>query len=389
MVAVVGLVGLRPAPAHVAHVTCPPYDVVKEGSPLWQRLFAQERSMVHVTLGASPAGSLQRLRDEGFVVQDDEPAFYVYEQRWSRGADANEETRTGVFVAVEVKDYAAREIVRHEKTFDDKVRGRVQLAKVTGHNTGPVFLLTKSPLAELFERAKEATPLYDFASDFGGGTDLHGVSSRVWRVLASSELGRAITDRLAPQSLYIADGHHRYHAALKGGQTHALAYVTDGARILAYDRVVNGVRSFADVRDTFALEPADHFTTPEKHSFRLYTRDGCWTLRAKHVPSDVVGRLDCSILEREVYPHLGLEHRHIPDPKHFDYYPESALDEMKAAVDDGRYELAIALHPVAIEELIAVADAGLDDSSIVMPEKSTFFAPKILTGLFVYRHTYR
>lgn len=387
MVAVVGLVGLRPAPAHAAHVTCPPYDVVKEGSPLWQRLFARDRSMVHVTLGPSPADALQRLQDEGFVIRDDEPAFYVYEQRWSR--EGGPEERTGVFVAVEVTDYAARQIVRHEKTFDDKVRGRVQLAKDTGHNTGPVFLLTKSPLAELFERAKEEAPLYDFASDFGGGTDLHGVASRVWRVVASSELGRAIADRLAPQSLYIADGHHRYHAALKGGQTHALAYVTDGARILAYDRVVNGLRPFAQIRDTLALEPADTFTTPEKHSFRLYTNDGCWTLRAKQVPTDVVGRLDCSILERELYPHLGLEHRHIPDPKHFDYYPESALDEMKAAVDDGRYELAIALHPVAIEELIAVADAGLDDPTIVMPEKSTFFSPKILTGLFVYRHTYR
>ncbi|MCB9624929.1 MAG: DUF1015 domain-containing protein [Sandaracinus sp.] len=387
MVAVAGLVGLRPAPAHVAEVSCPPYDVVKEGSPLWKRLFANPRSMVHVTLGDTPADAIARLQDEGFVVRDDEPSFYVYEQRWMRGDQA--ESRTGVFVAVEVKDYSAREIIRHEKTFDDKVRGRVQLAKDTAHNTGPVFLLTKSPLAELFERAKQEAPLYDFASDFGGGTDLHGVKSRVWKVVADSELGRAMSERLAPQSLYIADGHHRYHAALKGGQTHALAYVTDGARILAYDRVVNGLRPFAEIRDALDLEPADAFTTPDKHTFRLYTKDGCWTLRAKDVPSDVVGRLDCSILERELYPHLALEHRHIPDPKHFDYYPESALDEMKAAVDDGRYELAIALHPVAIDELIAVADAGLEDSSIVMPEKSTFFAPKILTGLIVYRHTYR
>ncbi len=387
MVAVAGLVGLRPAPAQVAEVSCPPYDVVKEGSPLWERLFANPRSMVHVTLGDAPVEALTRLQVEGFVVRDDEPGFYVYEQRWTR--DGAEESRTGVFVAVEVKDYAAREIIRHEKTFDDKVRGRVKLARDTGHNTGPVFLLTKSPLADLFERAKGAAPLYDFVSDFGGGTDLHAVKSRLWKVVADSELGRAIADRLAPQSLYIADGHHRYHAALKGGQTHALAYVTDGARILAYDRVVNGLRPFAEIRDALDLEPADAFTTPDKHTFRLYAKDGCWTLRAEKVPGDVVGRLDCAILERELYPHLGLEHRHIPDPKHFDYYPESALDEMKAAVDEGRYELAIALHPVAIDELLAVADAGLEDASIVMPEKSTFFAPKILTGLIVYRHTTR
>ena len=70
----------------------------------------------------------------------------------------------------------------------------------------------------------------------------------------------------------------------------------------------------------------------------------------------------------------------------FDYYPESALGEMQAVVDAGTYELAIALHPVSLDELMAVADAGLEDPDVVMPEKSTFFSPKILTGLFLYRH---
>ncbi|MCZ7685641.1 MAG: hypothetical protein M5U28_45430 [Sandaracinaceae bacterium] len=77
------------------------------------------------------------------------------------------------------------------------------------------------------------------------------------------------------------------------------------------------------------------------------------------------------------------------DPAHFDYYPESALDEMKAVVDQGRYELAVALHPVSIDELIAVADRGLEDPRVVMPEKSTFFSPKILSGLVLYRHRAR
>src|SRR5690606_6311006 len=120
----------------------------------------------------------------------------------------------------------------------------------------------------------------------------------------------------------------------------------------------------------------ERFETPPKHAFALRTKEGTWLLRAKEVPDDVVGRLDCAILERELYPALGLTHDQIVDPAHFDYYPESQLDEMEAVVDAGKYELAIALHPVSIDELIAVADAGLEDSSIVMPEKSTFFAPK-------------
>ena len=77
----------------------------------------------------------------------------------------------------------------------------------------------------------------------------------------------------------------------------------------------------------------------------------------------------------------------VVDPAHFDYYSESALDEMKAAVDRGDYDIAIALHPVNLEELMAVADAGLADPDVVMPEKSTFFQPKILSGLSLYRFT--
>lgn len=380
MVATLGLVGLRPHPEQVARLTTPPYDVIKEGSPLAARLASNADSLYHVILGDRPREALDGLVERGVLIPDEEPALYVFEQRWGG------EQRTGVYLALEVSDYAERKVIRHEKTFDAKVQGRIALARATEHTIGPVFLLTRAALAPLLEQAKASVPLYDFTSDFGGGTDLHGVASRVWRVPSASELGAAITACLAPDPLYIADGHHRYHAALRNGQSHVLAYVTPEARILAYDRVVNGVRSFAEARRELSLEPLSSFETPPKHAFALRTREGSWLLRAKQVPDDVVGRLDCAILERELYPHLGLTHDHIVDPAHFDYYPENQLDEMEAAVDRGAYELAIALHPVSIDELMAVADAGLEDSSIVMPEKSTFFSPKILSGLFLYRH---
>lgn len=383
MVAIEGLVGLRPRPEFVATLTTPPYDVIKEGSALAARLAQNPDSLYHVILGERPKEALDGLIERGVLIRDDEPAFYVFEQRW------NGEERTGVYAAVEVSDYSERKIIRHEKTFDDKVQGRIALARATEHTIGPVFLLTRAKLAPLLKRAKEREPLYAFTSDFGGGTDLHGVANRVWKIPASSELGQAIAACLAPHPLYIADGHHRYHAALRNDQSHLLAYITPEARILAYDRVVNGVRSFAEVKDELDLEPLERFETPPKHTFALRTKDGTWLLRAKEVPDDVVGRLDCAILERELYPKLGLTHDKIVDPAYFDYYPESQLDEMEAVVDAGKYELAIALHPVSLDELIAVADAGLDDPSIVMPEKSTFFAPKILSGLFLYRHRSR
>lgn len=379
MVATIGLTGLRPHPDRVAEVVTPPYDVIKDGSALHAQLSAREDAIFHVILGETPKASLDRLVESGALVRDDEPAYYVYEQRW------NGESRTGVFAATAVTDYAERQVIRHEKTFDAKVKGRIALANDTEHTIGPVFLLTKAPLAAALDAVKGGEPLYAFESDFGAGSDLSGVASRVWRVAQSSPEGHAIQARLGEQPLYIADGHHRYHAALRNGQTHLLTYVTEEARILAYNRVVNGVTPF-DASTIEGLEPANAFTTPDKNTFRLYTKDGCWTLRAKEVPGDVVGRLDCAILERELYPHLGLSHDQIVDPKHFDYYPESALGEMQAVVDAGTYELAIALHPVSLDELMAVADAGLEDPDVVMPEKSTFFSPKILTGLFLYRH---
>jgi len=314
---------------------------VKPGTPLEARLFGDPASLVHVTLGKEPGNALARLRSEGFLIDDEDPAYWVYEQRWPEGR------RVGVFAAVAVTPYDAHQVIRHEKTFDDKVQGRMQLVKDTGgHVLGPVFGLTRARVDAVCERAiAELTPTYDFETDLGGLNDLHGIHSRVFRVPEDSPLGAELKATLATEPVYIADGHHRYHAALKGGQSHTLMYVTESARIQAYDRVVRGTVPFAEARKKLTLTPVEDFVTPEKNRFRIYTAEGTFELAAKEVPSDVVGRLDCSILERELYPHLGLDHSMIADPKHFDYYPESQIDQMKAAVDRGAYELAIALHP--------------------------------------------
>jgi uncharacterized protein (DUF1015 family) len=381
---VIGLVGLRPSPEHIEKVVTPPYDVIKKGTPLEKQLAENPASFFHVILGSDPLASLKRLRAEGFLLEDNEPAFYVYEQRWGEGGEAS--VRTGVFGAAAVTPYEEHQVIRHEKTFDDKVQGRIALTRKIEHTVGPVFMLTKAPIAPVLEAAKKGEPICEFSSVFSGGNDLNGIACRVWRVVQDSDEGRAIGETLGKEPLYIADGHHRYHAALKNEQSHLLVYVTDEAKILAYNRVVNGKVPFEDIREKLDLSQADAFATPAKNAFRLYAKSGTYTLKAKEVPTDVVGRLDCAILERELYPHLGLTHDLIVDPDHFDYYSEGALDQMQAVVDEGKYELAIALHPVSIDELMAVADAGLKDPDVVMPEKSTFFSPKIHSGIFLYRH---
>lgn len=379
MVATIGLTGLRPDPPQASRITCPPYDVIKPGTPLEKFLSDEPKSLFHITLGDQPEEAMERLVSEGLLIEDDEPAYYVYQQTWSGGQ------RTGVFAAAEVSPYADKQIIRHEKTFDDKVKGRLAVRRATGLHIGPVFTLTRAAIEKSLNAAKELAPLYEFTSSFGGFSELEGIENKVWRIPEAGDIGRAIQAALGTEPLYIADGHHRYHASLLNGQTHFLTYVTQDAVIQAYNRVINGVRSFAEIMADLPLQSVDTFQTPEKHRFSIYTRDGCYELAAQHIPGDVVGRLDCAILERELYPKLGLTHDMIADPNHFDYYSEAALDEMKAVVDRGEYDIAVALHPVSLDELMAVADAGLQDPDIVMPEKSTFFAPKILSGLFLYR----
>ncbi len=376
-----GLHGLRPTTAVAEQLATPPYDVIKEGSPLEKLLQSRPGSFYHVTLGPNPTEALASLQRQGDLISDPEPCVYVYEQVWSGGK------RLGFFAAVEVAPYTEGKVIRHEKTFDEKVKGRLAVTAATGYTLEPIFLLTPASIGPTLEavRSREK-PLYDFTSDFGGYNDLHGIHTRVFRVPETSAEGRALRQAVGAQRLYIADGHHRYHAALLGGQTHAMAYIVGEARILAYNRVIRGAVPFAQAKGELELIPAPAFATPGAHAFCLYSRAGCFTLRAKHIPEDVVGRLDCSILERELYPHLGVAHSMMLQKKHFDYYPEWDLASMQSLVDNGTYDLAVALHPVSLRELMDVADAGLKNSQVVMPEKSTFFAPKILSGLMLYKH---
>ncbi|MDX9872505.1 MAG: DUF1015 domain-containing protein [Clostridia bacterium] len=381
-----GLTGLRPAPQAIDKITCPPYDVIKGGSPLEQTLRQEGRSLYHITLGDRPVETLSMLLDNGSLQREETPCFYVYEQTFSG------HVRTGVLAAVPVSPYAEGKIIRHEKTFDDKVKGRLELRARTGYTFEPVFLLSKASLAEVLDAVKNSlVPVYAFTSDFAGHSELDGIYNRIFRVPEDSPAGQRLRELLKTSPFYIADGHHRYHASLLNGQTHFLAYIcqADSVRIQAYNRVINGRIKFEEVQAALDLTKTDTFATPPKHSFALYTRTGSYLLAAKNIPADAVGRLDCSILEKELYPHLGLSHDLIMDTRYFDYYPEAEIQTMKEQVDAGAYDLVCALHPVSMEELFAVAEAGIADPGIVMPEKSTFFAPKILSGIIIYKHNKR
>lgn len=378
-----GLAGLRPVQDRIAAITTPPYDVIKPGTELEKLLQGNKDSLYHITLGKDPVVALEDLIARRVLKSDEEPCFYVYEQNYEG------KKRVGVLSAAGVSEYAEGKIIRHEKTFDDKVRGRLALREKTGYTFEPVFFLTKAKIRSVLDDITgKITPVYQFCSDFAGHSTLHGVYNRIFRVQENSEEGMLIKKILSSSPLYIADGHHRYHASLLNRQSHCLAYICEAqdATIQAYNRVITGKVSFQKVKDTLDLEKCAGFKTPPKHSFAIYSREGCYLLKAQDVPDDVVGRLDCSILERELYPLLGLSHDLIMDDRHFDYFAESELENMVGLVDAGRYDIAVALHPVSSEELIAVADAGINDPDIIMPEKSTYFSPKLLSGIHIYKH---
>jgi len=378
---IVGLTGLRPSKKFAAQIASPPYDVIKEGGSLEHLLKKNPHSFYHIILGNSPAQTIQRFLEEEVLEEDLTPGYYVFEQVF------NGSMRTGFYTAVTVDAYSKGNVIRHEKTFDNKVQGRINLANETGYTMGPILLLTNSDIAETLNKFKsENQPLYIFTSNFDTTTDLHGIQNKIWKISESSAPGKDLAVKIGKNPLYIADGHHRYHAALKNKQTHTLAYVVQDAKIQAYNRVIKAKKSFGEIKHNLDLEPIDQFTTPEKHSFHIYTKEGCYKLKAKNITADVVEKLDCSILEKELYTPLGITHDMILDQRYFDYYPETALGEMMAKIDAGEFELAVALHPVSLSELMDVANAGLTNPEVVMPEKSTFFSPKILSGLFLYRH---
>ena len=381
MTNIYGLSGLRPAAAAAKTVTCPPYDVIKPDTKLEALLKANEASLYHIVLGSQPKEALKNFCQKGLLIRDNEPAFYVYEQKFDTGR------RLGFLAAVEVTPYEAKEVIRHEKTFDEKVRGRIRLMEETGYVTEPIWLLTRAGVQEILEEiAAKEEPVYQFVSDFAGESELSGIENRVFRITEATKEGRRLKELIRTGPLYIADGHHRYHSALRMGLKKCIAYIcqADQARIQAYNRVIRGRKSFEEIMPRLALTKESAFATPARHRFTIYTKKGIYSYGADQVEEgDLVGRLDCSLLEKTLYPLLELDHSMVLDQRYFDYYGERELDKMKKEVDSGRYDIAVALHPVDPEELMAVAEAGTLDPEIVMPEKSTFFAPKILSGLIL------
>lgn len=405
---------IRPVPEHAAEVAALPYDVFDRaeartavaGRPRSflnidrpDTQFAPEQDMYAPEVYARAAELLDERIADGTYVEDRNRAYYIYELEWQG------RTQTGIVAVCSVDEYETGTIRRHELTRADKERDRIEHIRALGCQTGPIFLTFRDqPVLDMIVgAAKTSTPLYRF-------TDEEGVTQTVWEVVRRDAVDalRAMLDQVP--CAYIADGHHRAASAVqvarelreqaKAAGTFtgkepfnyflSVLFPASQLAILPYNRVVfdcgglSASELIEAVRATgFAVEPAEGPVEPAAAGeFGMFT-DGSWyRLRAQgaapDADADPVSRLDVSVLQTHLLePVLG-----IADPRQdarigFVGGIRGTTELERRAGTDG---VAFTVHATGIDQLLAVADADL-----LMPPKSTWFEPKLRSGLFIHR----
>jgi len=394
---------LRPRPERAIDVIAPPYDVVSTDEA---RALVRDRpsSFLHVSrpeidlpVGASAysdeayargAASFAKLRETA-LVREAQPSYYVY--RMTAGGRA----QTGVACVGAIAAYEANRIKKHELTRPEKETDRVRNIATLNAQTGPVLCAYRANVA-LRELLREATAVPPTLEALGPNAVVHAV----WCIGDAARVG-AFSEALdALDALYIADGHHRAAAAARvarerraAGRDDAshesflvVAFPHDELRILDYNRVVRDLRGLSveqlltRIGASFDVRPSASAVAPDApETFGLFVAGRWHRLRIKPelVPrGDPVASLDVSLLqERLLAPILA-----IGDPRtdpRIDFVGGArGLVELERRVASGAAAAAFSLHPTRMEQLMAVADAGL-----LMPPKSTWFEPKLADGL--------
>ena len=338
--------------------------------------------------------NLDNLEKTGALIQDKKPCFYIYRQIM------NGRSQTGIVGCASIDDYMNNVIKKHEHTLAIKEQDRIRHVNTCNANTGPIFLTYRkndviSNAVNDWVNSHEA--VYDFVAD--------GVTQTVW-VIDDDDIINTVSNEFAKiDALYIADGHHRCASAVKVGQKRreekpdytgdeefnfflSVAFPDDELEIMDYNRVVkdlNGMsrEEFLDaVSNSFEAEKVDTQYKPTKrHTFGMLIENDWYKLTAKDSiidESDPVKRLDVSILQDNLLsPILDID-----DPKTNDRIDFiggiRGLDELERRCKDDM-KLAFAMYPTSIDDLMSIADANL-----IMPPKSTWFEPKLLSGIFIH-----
>lgn len=395
--------GLVPDPAHASEVACVPYDVVDaaEASAL---AAGRPRSLLHVDRAEIdlPAGTdpysdavyakakenFLALQRQGALRREEGPSLYLYQQQMGS------HRQRGLVALCHVEDYDAGIIRKHEKTRKDKEDDRTRLVDALGANTGPIFL-TYRDTAELnalaaAQAARE--PRHDFTAP-------DGIRHTLWRIPGGEAWIRAFG---AVPFSYIADGHHRAASAARVARLRrernpghtgredynwflCVLFPASELKILPYNRIVadlNGLSPeefLARVRPLFGLEPGAPDTPGKPGEISLYLGGRWYGLKCPSDPkAGPVARLDVSVLQEKLLaPVLGID-----DPrtsKRIDFVGGIRGPGELARRVDAQGGAAFSMYPTTVPQLMDIADAGQ-----IMPPKSTWFEPKLRSGLFIH-----
>ncbi len=410
MVRIKPFAALRPPKDIVTEVAAPPYDVLNSQEA---RAMAGEKSLLHITkpeidfepmlqdhdprVYEKAVENFRLWRERGWLVRDEKPYYYVYAQTMEG------RTQYGLVLCAHTDDYASGVIKKHELTRKDKEDDRMVHVRIQNANIEPVFFSFKDndEISAIVAKAASGPSEFRF-------TDENGFGHEFW-VIDDAEVISRITEIFGGEvdAFYVADGHHRTAAAARVGAEKrsqnphhtgdeeynyfmAVCFPESQLRIIDYNRVVRDLAGMSAeqflerLSEDFEVElkGGETYHPARLHNFSMYL-DGRWySLTAKegrYDDSDPIGVLDVTVLSTLVLDRL-LGIKDLRTDSRIDFVGGiRGLGELKRRVDDGEMQVAFALYPVSMKQLINIADSGK-----IMPPKTTWFEPKLRSGLAIH-----
>jgi len=403
---------LRPKKGMEERVASPPYDVVSSEEAR-EMIQGKPYSFLHVVKPEVdlPKGTdlysekvydkarenLDKLIQDGILIKENQPKLYIYKQKMGK------REQYGIVGCVSAEDYQNDVIKKHEHTRPAKEADRINHVDRTNANTGPVFLTYKAKPAvdQLVQEAVKQEPAYNFtASD--------GIEHTVWIIKDDDLSDDIIKEFHKIDTIYVADGHHRSASGAKVAEKRkaanpdhtgdeeynfflAVLFPDNQLHIMDYNRVLKNLHGhtseqlFEALEDNFSVQErgTDPYKPTKKGVFGMYFDQTWYKLKVKPEKveqDDPVESLDISFLQKNLLePFFGIKDPRTSDDIDF-VGGIRGLKELERLVDSGRFKVAFALYPTSVKELMDIADSGK-----VMPPKSTWFEPKLRSGLLVHR----
>ena len=405
--------GIRPPKELVEKVESRPYDVLDSdearaeaaGNPMsLYHIIRPEIDFPEGTDEHDPrvypkaAQNFAMFQEKGWLVQDSKELYYIYAQTMGN------KTQYGLVVGAYVEDYMSGVIKKHELTRADKEEDRMKHVRVNNANIEPVFFAypDNKVLDDLVSRYAAGTPEYDFIAP------IDGFRHRLWIIDKDEDIATVTSEFAKMPAMYIADGHHRSAAAARvcaekatqnpnhrGDEEYnyfmAVCFPASQLTIFDLNRVVRDLNGLSD--EAFLAAVSEHFVVEKKgkdvyrpqalHNFSLYLSGEWYSLTAKpgsYDENDPIGVLDVTISSNYIL-HEILGIGDLRKDKRIDFVGGiRGLEELKRRVDSGEMKVALALYPVSMKQLMAIADSGK-----IMPPKTTWFEPKLRSGLVIHK----